>query len=216
MTKPAARKPAIQLRQVEDLTPDPRNARTHSPEQIAEIVASIRRFGWTNPILADDLIRAGHGRRAAAQVIYGEGGRIYMAPGEDRGGTLLPDGAVPVIGCEGWTDEERRAYALADNRIAENAGWDIEILTGELDALAAVDFDMAPLGFGADALVDMGGGDAGTGSTRKTGGTENDSDYQHVDQFAVIVKCASEGEQESCFNSLREIYGAENVKVVVV
>jgi hypothetical protein len=210
-------KPAIQLRKVDDLTPDPRNARTHSPDQVAEIVASVRRFGWTNPVLADDLIRAGHGRRAAALIIYGEGGRIHMAPGPDRGGALLPAGTVPVIDCTGWTEEEKRAYALADNRIAENAGWDIEILTGELDALAAVDFDMAPLGFSVDAIADMSGtADAGTGQTRKGGGTENDSTYEHVDQFAVIVRCASEADQEACFNALRETYGAESVKVVVV
>jgi hypothetical protein len=209
--------PSIKLRHIDTLIPDERNARTHSKDQILEIVTSIRRFGWTNPVLADEVIRAGHGRRAAAQIIYGKGERIHMAPGPERGGALLPDGTVPVVDCTGWTEEEKRAYALADNRIAENAGWDVEILTGELDALAAVDFDMAPLGFDLDAIADMTATpDAGTSQTRKGGGTENDSSYEHVDQFAVIVRCATEAEQEACFNAMREAYGADRVKVVVV
>lgn len=210
-------KPSIQFRRVDELTPDPRNARTHSDAQVEEIAASIRRFGWTSPALVDDLIRAGHGRQRAARLIYDAGERIHMAPGKDHGGHVIPDGTMPVIDCTGWTEDERRAYALADNRIAENAGWDIAILTGELDALASVDFDMAPLGFGEGAMAALltDPGEDG-GPKRAPAGEQTDSTYQHVDQFAVIVRCANEAEQEARFNRLRDEFGADNVKVVVV
>lgn len=211
-------KPTIQFRKVEDLVPDPRNARTHTDEQVEEIAASIRRFGWTAPALADDMIRAGHGRQRAARLIYAAGERIYMAPGKERGGHLIPDGTMPVIDCTGWTEDERRAYALADNRIAENAGWDIGILTGELDALAGVDFDMAPLGFGEGAVEQLIATHEEPETQRRdrSQGSDKDSDFEHVDQFAVIVRCATEADQEVTFNALRDTYGAENVKVVVV
>lgn len=207
--------PKIAFRRVDALTPDPRNARTHDDAQVRQIADSIRRFGWTQPILADELIRAGHGRRAAAQLIYAAGERIHMAPGPKNGGAIVPDGQVPVIDCTGWSEDERRAYALADNRIAENAGWDTGILRGELDALISTDFDIAAIGFDQDAidtLIPM------TDPTLpgRSAGTEADSTYQHVDQFAVIVRCATEAEQEVRFNALRDTYGADNVKVVTV
>jgi ParB-like chromosome segregation protein Spo0J len=139
--------PVIALRRVDELTPDPRNARTHSDAQIAEIAASVRRFGWTNPILADDVIRAGNGRRAAAVLIYAAGERIYLAPGQERGGAMLPEGTVPVIDCSGWSEDERLGYGLADNKIALNAGWDEAVLAESLRSLESVSFDMSVIGF---------------------------------------------------------------------
>lgn len=204
--------PKIALRRIKDLTPDPRNARTHSVEQTATLVGLINRFGWTNPILADDLIRAGHGRLLAAQAIYAEGGRIHMAPGKERGGSILPADTVPVIDCSGWTEDERKAYSLADNQIALQAGWDDELLSAQLEELIAADFDITDIGFDPEALSDLaaGGGDGG-------GLTElQDSNFTHTDQFAVIVRCVDEAEQEARFNRLRDEFGAENVKVVVV
>ncbi len=145
-------KPSILFRNINALKPDPKNARTHSDEQILEIANSIRRFGWTSPVLADDLIRAGHGRQAAARLIYEAGERIYMAPGEANGGSIVPDKSVPVIDCSGWTEEERRAYALADNKIALNAGWDQGILAGEVGDLLASNFDVGLIGFNVGEL----------------------------------------------------------------
>lgn len=107
-----------------DLTPDLRNARTHSKKQIAQIVQSIRAFGFTNPILADpegNLI-AGHGRLRAAKDV-----------GLER---------VPVITLEGLTEPQKRALRLADNKIALNAGWDTEILKLELADLSMPDIDI--------------------------------------------------------------------------
>lgn len=120
---------------VSALYPHDRNARTHSKRQIEQIATSIRHFGFTNPVLVDqeDRIIAGHGRVAAAKLI-----------GMER---------VPVIAIEGMSEAERRAYILADNRLAELAGWDEDLLRLELGAIVELDpdLDLALTGFdGAD------------------------------------------------------------------
>ena len=127
----------IQRRQVSALIPYIRNARTHSPEQIAQIAASIREFGWTNPILVDghNGVIAGHGRLLAARQL-----------GFDE---------VPVIELAHLNDAQRRAYVLADNRLAENAGWDTELLRLELGELQLMDIDLGLLGFGDAELQDL-------------------------------------------------------------
>jgi len=119
------------------LLPYIRNARTHSEAQIAQIAASIAEFGFTNPILAgsDGIIVAGHGRLAAAQKL-----------GLD---------VVPVVVLDHLTQTQRRALVIADNRIAENAGWDDAMLRIELAALAEDDFDVALTGFDDEALADL-------------------------------------------------------------
>jgi DNA modification methylase len=106
------------------LTPDPRNARTHPKRQIEQIAASIRAFGFTNPVLADPEGRliAGHGRlRAAKQMGLGE---------------------VPVIELAGLSEAQKKALRLADNKIALNAGWDVEILKLELAELSLPEFEI--------------------------------------------------------------------------
>ena len=119
------------------LLPYARNARTHSEEQVAQIAASIAEFGFTNPILAgsDGIIVAGHGRLAAAQKLGLE--------------------IVPVVVLDHLTPTQRRALVIADNRIAENAGWDWDVLRIELDALQLEGFDLDITGFDADALADL-------------------------------------------------------------
>lgn len=119
------------------LLPYARNARTHSEAQVAQIAASIAEFGFTNPILAgsDGVIVAGHGRLAAAQKLGLE--------------------AVPVVVLDHLSPTQRRALVIADNRIAENAGWDDAMLRVELAALADDDFDVALTGFDADALAEL-------------------------------------------------------------
>lgn len=163
--------PKVALRQIDELKPDPRNARTHSEDQVGQLVASINRFGWTNPVLADDLVRAGHGRIMAAKAIYADGGTIYLAPGKERGGKAITKGAVPVIDCTGWTEEERKAYALADNQLALQAGWDTEILMSQLEELQAADFDLPTIGFDQAALDAL----AGLGEIGPTGGAAGKS-----------------------------------------
>jgi ParB-like chromosome segregation protein Spo0J len=131
MPEPAPPK-RIEMWPVERLVPYERNARTHSQEQIAQIQASIQEFGFTNPILVDgeDGILAGHGRLAAAK---------------DMGLA-----SVPVIVLDHLSAEQRRAYVIADNQLALNAGWDVDILQGEVMALSHVDFDLTLLGFDDD------------------------------------------------------------------
>ena len=125
------------------LLPYARNARTHSEEQVAQIAASIVEFGFTNPILAgsDGIIVAGHGRLTAAQKLGLE--------------------VVPVVVLDHLTPTQRRALIIADNRIAENAGWDDAMLRVELDSLRDDDFDLSLTGFDADALADLFEGDEG-------------------------------------------------------
>src|ERR1700716_1436382 len=114
---------------VDRLIPSPRNARTHSEAQVAEIAGSIRAFGFTNPILVgeDGDVVAGHGRLAAAR-------QLGLAE-------------VPVIPLKGLTELQRRQLVLADNRIALNAGWNLEMLHLELKDLSALGADLSVLGF---------------------------------------------------------------------
>lgn len=143
----------IQQWPVAKLIPYARNARTHSDEQVAQIAASIAEFGFTNPILvgADGVIVAGHGRLAAAQ-------KLAMA-------------MVPVVVLEHLSPTQRRALVIADNRIAENAGWDETMLRVEMEALQLDDFDMSLTGFDADALAElMAGGDG-----EEPGNTDDDA-----------------------------------------
>ena len=119
------------------LLPYARNARTHSDDQVAQIAASIAEFGFTNPILAgsDGVIVAGHGRLAAAQKLGLE--------------------VVPVVVLDHLSPTQRRALVIADNRIAENAGWDDAMLRIEIAALQDDDFDVSLTGFDADALAEL-------------------------------------------------------------
>ena len=125
----------IEMIAVDRLIPYVRNARTHSGDQIAQIAASIAEFGFANPILVgeDNVIIAGHGRLLAARSLG------------------LPD--VPVIVLDHLSEAQRRALVIADNRIAENAGWDEQMLAAEINALRDEDFDLDVIGF-SDAEID--------------------------------------------------------------
>jgi DNA modification methylase len=121
---------------IDRVIPFARNARTHSEAQVAQVAASMKEWGWTNPILVaeDGTIIAGHARVLAAR--------------------QLGLREVPVMIAEGWSDAQKRAYVLADNQLALNAGWDIPILQNELAELAGWDFDLSLLGFeNLDALL---------------------------------------------------------------
>lgn len=210
--------PKTLLRPVADLIRDPENARTHSPEQLEWLKGSIRRFGWTVPaMVVDATIYAGNGRHEAAEAMYAEGETLYFAPGKERGGAALPKGTMPVVDCTGWSEEECKAYALGDNQIALQAGWDADRLKSQLDSLSALDFPLEAIGFDQDALEALGAAVA-AGANLNNGNPVviNDTEFTHTDQFAVIVKCADAAEQEARFNRLRDEYGVENVKVVVV
>ena len=127
----------VTYRAVSDLIPYARNARTHSDEQVARIAASIKEFGWTNPILTDGAngIIAGHGRLAAAR-------KLGMTE-------------VPTIDLTGLSDAQKRAYILADNKLALDAGWDDEMLGVELSDLKDIGIDLSLTGFSDNELSEL-------------------------------------------------------------
>jgi len=127
----------VERRAVASLVPYARNARTHSEKQVAQIAASIREWGWTNPVLVDGegSIIAGHGRVMAAQKLG------------------LQD--IPVMVADGWTEAQRKAYVLADNQLAMNAGWDIEMLKIEIGELNSDGFNLDLIGFDDKILADL-------------------------------------------------------------
>ena len=128
---------AVEYRPLDSLVGYVRNARTHSDEQVAEIAGSIREFGWTNPILVDgdNGVIAGHGRILAAR-------KLGLAE-------------VPVIELSHLTETQRRAYILADNKLALNGGWDNDLLALELGDLKDAGFDLGLTGFSGDEIADL-------------------------------------------------------------
>jgi ParB-like chromosome segregation protein Spo0J len=167
---------------IERLVPYERNARTHSPEQVAQIAASIQEFGFTNPILvaSDDGILAGHGRLAAAK---------------DLG---LSE--VPVVVLDHLTPTQRRAYVLADNKLALNAGWDEDLLQQEIAALSLVEFDLGLLGWSDDELAGMLDPEGIDDDAPPPGADDPGKDYEQ--KYAVAVECSSESEQETVYEKL--------------
>ena len=129
----------VQYRKTGELTPRNTNPRTHTKKQIGQIAASIEKFGFTNPVLVDEkgLIIAGHGRLAAAK-------KLGMAE-------------VPTLCLTDMSEADRRAYVIADNKLALNAGWDDDLLANEFMYFDSIDFDLGAIGFEApeiDVLID--------------------------------------------------------------
>ncbi len=125
----------ITTRKTNDLIPYVNNSRTHSDEQVSQVAASIKEFGFTNPILvdADNGIIAGHGRLMAAKKLGLQ--------------------EVPTIELGHLSDAQKKAYVIADNKLALNAGWDEAMLAAEIEQLKDLDFDIGLLGFDADELL---------------------------------------------------------------
>jgi len=119
----------IDYRKTGELIPYINNSRTHSENQVQQVAASIKEFGFTNPILIDDEggIIAGHGRLQAAQ--------------------LLKLDSVPTITLQGLTDAQKKAYVIADNKLALNSSWDSEMLANELKAISETDISFLITGF---------------------------------------------------------------------
>ena len=157
----------------DDLIPYINNSRTHSESQIKQIAASIREFGFTNPILIDDqgTIIAGHGRVMAAKALQLD--------------------EVPTITLGALSDAQRKAYVIADNKLALNAGWDTEVLLAEIESLQDLNFDTQLLGFSADELSEM---------LNIEEPELKEESYSEI--FNIIVECDDEMEQEKIFNQL--------------
>lgn len=161
-----------------ELIPYARNARTHSDAQVAQIAASIKEFGWTNPVLidAEGGIIAGHGRVLAAR--------------------KLALDVVPTIALAHLTEAQRRAYIIADNKLALNAGWDEELLKVEFAELEAVGFDLTLTGFDGDELVEL----MGTGE----GGADVKPGKDDERRNLLLIEFDNEAELEAAFDELSE------------
>ena len=131
----------VERRPVQHLVADARNARIHTDAQVTQIAASMVEWGWTNPVLIDEdgTIIAGHGRILAARKLLDAGHADFAT--------------APVMVARGWTEAQRRAYVLADNKLALNAGWNEELLAIEVAGLDAMGFNLPLIGFSEDELA---------------------------------------------------------------
>lgn len=167
--------PAQRMYSVARLKPYGNNSRTHSRSQIQQIAKAIQEFGFTNPILVSDdfEIVAGHGRYLAAKV--------------------LGMSTVPCIKLTGLTEQQRRAYVIADNKLAEKAGWDEDLLKLELGSLDRSDFELGVLGFSEKELGRLMADDIdAVGPTQP----------EEPDELAVVVTCANKDEQDAAYDLL--------------
>lgn len=167
----------IQYKATEDLIPYARNSRTHSAEQVAQIAASIREFGWTNPVLIDgeNGIIAGHGRVLAAHKL-----------GETR---------VPTIELSHMSDTQKRAYIIADNKLALNAGWDNDMLALEIDELKEAGYDIGLTGFNIDEIFALNGNE-----------NINNDHKEPIDESRnlLMIECQGERELETLFEEMQK------------
>jgi ParB-like chromosome segregation protein Spo0J len=171
---------------VEKLIPYARNARVHTEEHVTQLAASIREFGFNNPVLIDpeSNIIAGHGRVLAAQKLEME--------------------EVPVIILSHFSEAQRRAFILADNKLHDNSSFDYEALQIELDDLKEVGFDLAIAGFEDFELnSEEGGFTAGDGYEDPDLGLPPGPD-NYKEQYAVMVVCDSETMQADVYNKLND------------
>lgn len=163
----------FEVRNVDDLIPYARNARTHSPEQVSKLASSIKEFGFINPIIISDDggVLAGHGRILAAK-------KLGLTE-------------VPCVIESHLTEAQKRAYILADNRLALDAGWDEEMLKIELSELKELNFDMDLMGFDSDELKrfmdsdfgdDLGGSDSGNSEPEEEEEVEVDEEGESITQ----------------------------------
>lgn len=130
----------VKLVPITDLIPYAKNARTHSQSQQLAIARSLEKFGWTNPVLRDEegVVIAGHGRLLGAAILVARGLEKFKL--------------APVITAVGWTESEKRAYAIADNQLALAAGWDVKLLESELKEISGMGFQMELMGFTSHEL----------------------------------------------------------------
>lgn len=169
----------IEFIKTSDLIPYARNSRTHSDAQVKQIASSIKEFGFTNPVLvdADNGIIAGHGRVMAAE--------------------KLKLKEVPCIRLDHLTDAQKRAYVIADNKLALNSGWDEEMLKIEIQELKDADFNIDLIGFDGDEFLNL-----FNDEVLEEEKTLKEESYSEI--FNVIVELPDESNQEKLFNELTE------------
>ena len=167
----------IQYKPIQDLIPYARNSRTHSDAQVAQIAASIKEFGWTNPVLLDgeNGIIAGHGRVMAAH--------------------KLGETEVPTIELSHMDENQKRAYIIADNKLALNAGWDNEMLELEINDLKDAGYDLGLTGFSMDELSALNPND------------EIEDDFKEPTDESrnlLMIECQGEHELEKLFEEMQQ------------
>ena len=176
----------FEYRNVEELIPYARNAKIHKPEQIEKLAASIREFGFMNPIIIDKdgTIAAGHGRLMAAR--------------------KLKLKKVPTILASHLTDTQRKAFTLADNRIAEvDTGWDMEMLSLELEDLGEIDYDYSDfMDFGDIGMSKLSADNEDSADDFTF--TEPPEAIPAENKYDLKIVCSSEEEQQELFLELRE------------
>ena len=168
---------AIKYKKPSDLLAYTNNSRTHSDTQIAQLVASLQEFGFTNPILIDGKngIIAGHGRLKAAEKLGYE--------------------TVPTIELGDLTEEQRRAYIIADNKLALNAGWDNELLAFELQHLQDAGYDLELTGFNIDELKAL---------TLEEPDVEDDyKEPLDENRNLLMIECEGERELQTLFDEMK-------------
>ena len=171
----------ITYKNIEELIPYARNSRTHSDEQVAQIAASIKEFGWTNPVLVDgeNGIIAGHGRVLGAR--------------------KLGIKEIPTIELSHLTNAQRRAYVIADNKLALNAGWDMSALSLELQDLDTGELDLSLLGFSEKELEDI-----LTWAPDSEKSTDNEKNITDESRNLLMIECVTESELEKLYNEIKE------------
>ena len=166
----------IQYKSIQDLIPYARNSRTHNDAQVAQIAASIKEFGWTNPVLLDgeNGIIAGHGRVLAAQ--------------------KLGETEVPTIELSHMDENQKRAYIIADNKLALNAGWDNEMLMLEVADLKDAGYDLGLTGFSLDEIAAL------------NGDADIDEEFKEpIDESRnlLMIECQGERELETLYEEMQ-------------
>ena len=177
---------------VSDLIPYANNSRLHSDDQVLQIASSIKEFGFLNPIIidGDNGIIAGHGRVMAAK--------------------KLGINELPCIDASHLTEAQKKAYVIADNKLALNAEWDFDLLKIEIESLQEDDFKLDLLGFDVDELNGILGFDDIAGEDEEE--SEQDYEDKYKEQYGVIIMCKSAEEQEKIFNKMQQ--NGYEVKVV--
>lgn len=167
--------PEYKTKPTADLIPCARNSRTHSDEQVTQIASSIKEFGFTNPVLIDKDggIIAGHGRVMAAK--------------------KLGINEVPCIELSHLTEAQRRAYVIADNKLALNAGWDDEMLRVEFQELQDLGFDVELTGFSIQEMANL---------FDQQEHEKELTEQCYAEVFQIVIECSDEQEQERVFNKL--------------
>lgn len=176
---------------LDKLLPYVDNARRHPPAQIRKLRASLAQFGWTNPILhADGQVIAGHARLAAAIAMRRDGETVAHHPSAD---------VAPTIDLSHLSAVERRAYVLADNRIAEDSDWDPELLRAELTALMPASLNLDTIGFDLEELR--------AAVFPKPAVKDLDASQRKLDaglSYQIVIECTDENHQADLLGELRE------------